>query len=183
MFAYFGNAFVKTLPNAYRSKINGLDIDLESSAIMLVNNNPEAIKQFHHLQELLPRSELMEDNRLDVEEIPEFNIADDYTVLSYYQDVPFEQLFIMDSLDRRIATYRDNDGGNFCLVVYGQTEDKCKQIRDTISEKLEGRVWNNAPRKEFDLWFCDMTIPDGFEFIDGAYRIKDNLKQILIESI
>ena len=137
MFAYFGDKFVLTLPNKYYSKLNDLGIDIEKKEICLFHPNTETKTQFMQLHDLLHGSEVRRESEatlvFQVDELPEFEIDDEQTVISRSMNPPYERIFILASNIRKIRTDKTHDE-HLLVEIDAESEDKCKQIRDTISE-------------------------------------------------
>ena len=73
--------------------------------------------------------------------------------------------------NRRITAYERD--GNLAVDIIAETYDKANQIGETISEKLNGRVFRSIPREINGRFIVNITISD----------ITENIEHVLIESI
>ena len=192
MFTYFGNSFIQAYPGEYVSKINGLTVNTDRNYIRLTNESEEAKEEFKHLYELLDGHSMHKDPSGEpifyLITLPDLPIAEEPTSLSYFQDRIFEQMFIGSYLERRVATMRRMDDGFLLISIMGPTRDKCFQIQEIITSRLREEFTSTQPtyfnnEAGLEIWSCDVFIEDGFELIDGIYRIKGDIKTIIKESV
>ena len=186
MFAYFGGEFVEYLPDCYISKTHDLLIETYKNRIALRNHNENDIEPFYKLREILDG----EDIELDEEgyesfichDIPDFTIAEEPTIISYNLSTPSEEMFIGNNF-RRASVFPNNDNNQIIIEVNGESESKCRQIRDIIIENFEEIETTSNPIEELLTWTSYIVISGGIELIDGIYRIKEDIKQIIMKSI
>lgn len=188
-FVDFGVEFVDVRNHEFVSKRYGVVINTELHWLRRRDNKPENREFFQRLKHILngftySHLENGECSEFFVHDFPTFIIDyDDPVVLNYSKIIPFEQLFIVHPENGKIETNQTSADEHFQALISASTESRCKQIRDTISEKLDGKVFSSAIIKVGDEFKCDVLIENAFEFMGQYYKIVERVKRALIESI
>lgn len=184
MFSHFGNEFI--IDNiTYISKENELwimKISEDNYVFGLTYITPETIAWFGELKEAVDGTDIIAFDHFQMFSAKAIDvpISDDPVYVVHNDEGRYEKIHLT-SEDRKI--YNDLYDGNFKVTLKASSEDRVRQLEDVISEKLYGRIYSSYPTENEEDYSIECTIPNGFEFIDGIYRITDNVKRILMESI
>lgn len=184
MFSHFGNEFI--IDNiTYISKENELwimKISVNDYVFGLTHITPETVAWFRELKEAVDGTEIIEFDHFQMfsAKAVDVPISDDPVYVIHNDEGKYEKIHLI-SDDRKI--YNDLYDGNFKVTLIAASEARVRQLEDVISEKLHGRIYSSIPIEDEDDYKIECTIPNGFEFIDGVYRITDNVKRILMESV
>ena len=195
MFTYFGDKFIRLSNTKYISKLHGMDIDTykKTFTIYVSEDKHEVRHMFAQLCERLHGFNIVDGSYMmsfRVDNIPEFEIDDDEHVYIYHKfsmDMFDMELFYWTKYENRtIECERDSDN-NIEIEVEAEDINKCQQVMTMLAENL-GR--NHVILKqhvteplEGGSGFGDILVSNGYELVGNVYKIRDDVKRILSESI
>ena len=99
----------------------------------------------------------------------------------YYADEDIDELMFDEDRDRRILVYIKD--GNLKLEVSSQNKSRAVQIRDYISELLDGKVYSNGAFELNGNFICEIIVMNGLEVIDGVVTIREDVRMKIQDSM